>query len=206
MRQSTCCALFTLSAALLASGFCSAQSMPAASPAASDAAKPVLMAVTRFEDNFTALAQAIPADKYNFAPSPDVFKAGSPEQFATVRTVAQELTHVAGEAFRGLAAFGVKPDPAIDLKSIDSLTSKDEILKVLQASFDYQNKVIATMTPETAFTPTGPRNTNLVATLISILNDDGDHYGQLVEYGRMNGIIPPATERQMQRTPAPAQK
>lgn len=164
------------------------------------------MSVTRFENDFIALAQAIPADKYNFAPSGDIFKAGSPAQFATVRTVAQQLTHVAGESFRGLAPFGGKPDPSIDLKSIDSLTSKDDILKVLQASFDYQNKVIAAMTPETAFTPTGPRNASLVATLISILSDDGDHYGQLVEYGRMNGIIPPSTERRMQNQPAPAQK
>jgi hypothetical protein len=206
MLQSTRCCLFTLSTALLACGFCSAQSAPAAAPAASDAAKPVLMTVTRIENNFMALAQAIPADKYNFAPSGDVFKAGSPAQFATVRTVGQQLTHVAAFTFSVMTPFGVKPDTAVDPKSFDSLTSKDDILKALQASFDYENKVIATMTPESAFTPTGPRNTNLVAALISLLNDDGDHYGQLVEYGRMNGIIPPSTERQMQSAPAPAQK
>jgi len=205
LRSASCC-LLTISAALLSGGYCSAQMEPAPSPAVSDAAKPVLAGATRFQNNLMALAKAIPADKYTFAPTSDLFKAASPAQFATVRTVAQQLTHVAAFTFSVLAPFGVKPDAGIDPKSFDSLTSKDDILKALQASFDYENKVIATMTPENAFTPTGPRNTNLVAAIITILNDDGDHYGQLVEYGRMNGIIPPSTERQMQNQPAPAQK
>jgi len=34
-----------------------------------------------------------------------------------------------------------------------------------------------------------------MSTIVAVLNDDGDHYGQLVEYGRMNGIVPPASER-----------
>lgn len=170
--------------------------MPAPPPTPSGA---ILQTVQRFENNFMAAAQAMPADKYNFAPSnPDVFKAGSPAQFATVRTFGQQLTHVVGEAYRNLAPYGVKPDTDVDLKTLDSITDKDTILKDLQASFDYQNKVIGTITAENVLAPTGPRGGNLVASLLSILSDDGDHYGQMVEYLRMNGIIPPATERQMQ--------
>jgi hypothetical protein len=177
-------------------------SAQSAAPATADPAKPVLQMVQRFENNFMALAQAMPADKYNFAPTSDIFKAGSPAKFDTVRTFGQQITHVTGEAYRLLAPYGVKPDSAVDLKAIDAMTSKDEILKALQASFDYQNKVVSTITPENALTPQGQRGMSLVAALIAILSDDGDHYGQLVEYGRMNGIIPPSTERQMQSQPA----
>lgn len=185
--------------ALCGAGNASAQMSPAAAPV-----NPVQAAVTRFENNLLALAEAMPAEKYNFAPSPEIFKAGSPAEFATVRTFAQQLTHVSGEPFRLFAPFGVKPDTEVDVKSFDSLTAKDDIIKALKASFDYQNKVIAGMTPENSFTPEGPRNLSRIAALVAILNDDGDHYGQMVEYVRMNGIIPPATANQPARMAPPA--
>ncbi|MFP5275524.1 MAG: DinB family protein [Acidobacteriota bacterium] len=166
--------------------------------AASATAQPIVQMATHIEGNFLALAKAIPADKYDFAPSKEIFKAGSPAEFATVRTVAQQLTHVAGMPYRMLASSGVKPDHEVDFKALNAMTSKDEIVKALQASFDYQNKVLATLTPEKAFAPTGMHNMSMISMLLMMFNDYGDHYGQLVEYGRMNGIIPPATARQMQ--------
>jgi hypothetical protein len=163
--------------------------------------------VTRAENNLLTLAEAMPADKFNFAPSKDNFKPGSPAEFDTVRTFAQQLAHVCGEPYRLLAPFGVKPDADVDMKSFDSLSAKDDIIKALKASFEYQNKVIAGITPENAFTPAGPRNLTRVSALVAILSDDGDHYGQMVEYLRMNGIVPPATVNQMHRmTQPPPQK
>ena len=201
--------IFACLAAVTCSCICAsnaqAQGMAPMAPAATGPSASVLQFVQRFEGNFMAAAQAMPADKYNFAPSnPDVFKPGSPAQFATVRTFGQQITHVIGESYRNLAPFGVKPDPAVDLKALDTMTDKDAILKALQASFDYQNKVIGTLTADNALAATGPRGSSLVSMIISALNDDGDHYGQMVEYLRMNGIIPPATERQMQARPAAA--
>ena len=159
--------------------------------------------VTRFQNNVLSLAEAMPADKYDFAPSKDIFKAGSPAEFATVHTFAQQVTHICGLSYRVYAPFGVKPDTDVDPKSLDALKSKDEIIKALKASFDYQNKVIATFTPDNVMAPVGPRNSTRIAAVVLILADYGDHYGQMVEYGRMNGIIPPATANQMQRTPPP---
>ena len=170
---------------------------PVQASAQSEAAIPVLQMATRIENNLMAMAKAIPADKYDFAPNKEVFASGSPAEFATVRTVAQELTHVAGMPYRLLAPFGVKPDHEPDLKALNAMTSKDEIVKALQASFDYQNKVIASITPENAFAPKGMHNMSMMSMLLMMFNDYGDHYGQLVEYGRMNGIIPPATAREM---------
>ncbi len=163
--------------------------------------------VTRFENNILSLAEAMPADKYDFAPSNDLFKPGSPAQFATVHTFAWQVTHLCALPYRMYAPFGVKPDVDVDPKSFDSLKSKDEIIKALKAAFDYQNKVIASFTPENVMAPVGPRNMTRIAAVVLVLGDDGDHYGQMVEYGRMNGIIPPATANQGQRPAAPpAQK
>ncbi len=167
----------------------------------------ITQTVARFENNILSLAEAMPADKYDFAPSKDIFKPGSPAEFATVHTFAQQVTHLCGLPYRLFAPFGVKPDTDVDLKSFDALKSKDEIIKALKASFDYQNKVVATFTPENAFTPVGPRNATRMSALLMIVGDDNDHYGQMVEYGRMNGVIPPATVNQMQRMAhPPAQK
>lgn len=163
--------------------------------------------VSRFENNILSLAEAMPADKYDFAPSKDIFKPGSPAEFATVHTFAQQVTHISGLPYRVFAPFGVKPDTDVDPKSFDALKSKDEIIKALKASFDYQNKVIATFTPENVMAPVGPRNSTRIASLVLVMGDYGDHYGQMVVYGRMNGIIPPATANQMQRMPQnPPQK
>jgi hypothetical protein len=183
-----------------------AQTPAAAAPG--DAAPDVhlvalIQTVFRFESNLLTLADAMPADKFNFAPGKDTFKSGSPAEFATVRTFAQQLTHVCAEPYRQFAPFGVKPDTDVDLKSFDSLKTKDDIMKALKDSIGYQNKVIGSITQGNAFTPAGPRNATRVAALIATLSDDGDHYGQMVEYLRMNGIIPPATANQMRRMSQP---
>jgi hypothetical protein len=185
----------------------SAQAPAAAAPDSASNLTALTQFVTRFQNNILSLAEAMPAEKYDFAPSKDIFKAGSPAEFATVHTFAQQVTHICGLPYRAYAPFGVKPDTDVDPKSLDALKSKDEIIKALKASFDYQNKVIATLTPENVLAPVGPRNSTRIAALVLVLGDYGDHYGQMVEYGRMNGIIPPATANQMQRAPqTPPQK
>ncbi len=176
-----------------------AQAPASASPDAASGVAALTQTATRFENNIVSLAEAMPADKYDFAPSKDIFKPGSSAEFATVHTFAQQLTHLCALPYRIFAPFGVKPDTEVDPTSFDSLKTKDEIVKALKASFEYQNKVIATFTPENVLTPVGPRNSTRIASLIMAFGDDGDHYGQMVEYGRMNGIIPPATANQMQR-------
>lgn len=184
-----------------------AQAPASSTPGSSDNLVALMQTVTRFENNILSLAEAMPADKYDFAPSNDLFKPGSPAQFATVHTFAWQVSHLCMLPYRMYAPFGVKPDTDVDPKTIESLKNKDEIIKALKGAFDYQHKVIATFTPENVMAPVGPRNQTRIAALVLVLGDDGDHYGQMVEYGRMNGIIPPATANQPQRPAAPpAQK
>lgn len=183
----------------------SAQTASPATP--NDGIASIAQTASRFENNMLTLAEAMPADKFNFAPSKDLFKPGSPAEFATVRTFAQQLAHVCGEPYRLFGPFGVKPDTDVDVESLASLQTKDEIIKALKDSFAYQDKVIASITPENAFAPAGPRGSSRISALIAILGDDGDHYGQMVEYLRMNGIVPPATINQTHRmSQAPPQK
>ena len=181
-----------------------AQSAASSTTGSSDNLTALTQTVTRFENNILSLAEAMPADKYDFAPSNDLFKPGSPAQFATVHTFAWQVTHLCALPYRMYAPFGVKPDTDVDPKTFDSLKSKDEIIKALKAAFEYQHKVIATFTPENVMAPVGPRNQTRIAALVLVLGDDGDHYGQMVEYGRMNGIVPPATANQPQRPAPPA--
>jgi hypothetical protein len=183
-----------------------AQAPAAPTPDGANGLTALMQTATRFEKNILSLAEAMPADKYDFAPSKDIFKPGSPAEFATVHTFAQQITHLCALPYRVFAPFGVKPDTEVDPRSFDSLKSKEDIIKALKASFDFQNKVIATFTPENVMTPVGPRNATRISALVLVLGDDNDHYGQMVEYGRMNGIIPPATANQPQRPASPQQK
>ena len=195
--------------AMMTISVCAAvSSAQTASPAAGNGGlASITQTASRFENNMLTLAEAMPADKFNFAPSKDLFKAESPAEFATVRTFAQQLAHVCGEPYRLFSPFGVKPDTDVDVESLASLQTKDEIVKALKDSFAYQDKVIASITPENAFAPAGPRGLSRVSALIAILSDDSDHYGQMVEYLRMNGIVPPATLNQMHRmSQVPPQK
>lgn len=176
-------------------GMCATVSTPQIPGSSAPDNRPLLLTQTasRFEDNMLTLVEAMPTDKFNFAPSKDLFKLRSPAEFATVRTFAQQLAHVCVEPDRLFGPFRAKPDTDVDSESLASLQTKDEIIRALKDSFAYQDKVIADTTPENAFAPAGPHYTTRISALIAILGDDGDHYGQLVKYLRMNGIVPPAT-------------
>ena len=149
------------------------------------------------EHEMMGAVKAMPADKFAFAPSAAVFVPGQKTEFATVRTFAQQATHVA-EAnyfFYGIVS-GLKPDA--DVKGIEKLTAKDDVVAALAGSFAYAHKAIATLTAANAFevikSPEPGFQTR--ATLASFGVAHGfDHYGQMVEYLRMNGIVPPASAK-----------
>ncbi len=134
-----------------------------------------------------AAAEAMPADKYNFAPTSGNFKG--------VRTFAQEVTHVAEAQYFFFSGFGVKPE--IDPQSISKLTSKDDAVKALKESYAFAEKAMETITPENAFEVIKEVDGgNTRATIAAVgLAHTNDHYGQMVEYLRMNGIVPPASRK-----------
>ena len=167
-------------------------SAPAAAPgAAVDPAKSFDASVSQIERLWTGAAQAMPADKYGFAPSAAIFVPGQKVQYDGVRTFAQIVTHTIQVNYGLFAAIGgIKPD--VDTAAIGKLTSKDDIVKALADTFAFAHKAVANVTAANAFD--GVRGTQTRASILaSAVGHANDEYGQAVEYLRMNGIVPPAS-------------
>ena len=145
------------------------------------------------EQQVVSAAEAMPEDKYSFAPTNGEFKG--------VRTFAEEVKHI---GFANHLFFGPLMGETIDTKNIQQesngpaeLKTKAEILQYLKDSFALGHKAIATITSENEVTPLAKPVLPFLSTRLAIANigtfHPMDHYGQMVEYLRMNGIIPPAS-------------
>jgi hypothetical protein len=148
------------------------------------------------EMQVVSAAKAMPADKYSFAPAQAIFAPSQKTEFDTVRTFVGQVTHLAQANYFFFGWSGIKPDR--DVKAIGSITTKDEAVAALQASFVYAHKAIATITTENAFVAIKPidgYSTRVTIAAFAAAHGN-DHYGQMVEYLRMNGIVPPASAKQ----------
>jgi|ERR1700679_633900 hypothetical protein len=158
-------------------------------------AKAVDELMNLFEHEAMGVAQAMPADKYNFAPTQTIFAQGQAVKFDTVRTFAQQVMHVAEANYYFYSVVGgMKPD--VDTKTLEGITTKDEAVEALAASFRFAHKAIATITPTNAFVtikPVDGMNTRVSIATFGVAHGY-DHYGQLVEYLRMNGVVPPGSK------------
>ena len=151
------------------------------------------------EREFVGAAEAMPDDKFNFSPS-GVNISGS--EYKDVKTFAEEVRHVAAtNVVLWDAVTGDKP--AIETKEDNGppqLKTKAEIIKYLKDSFALGHKAAKSLTPETAValvpSPFGQGQTTKLFCASFAVAHGFDHYGQMVEYLRMNGIIPPASRPQ----------
>lgn len=143
------------------------------------------------EGSFLGAAEAMPEDKYNFIPS-----GGN---FTGVRTFREQVKHVACAQFAFFNEFEGKQPPADCEKGGHSpANSKAELIRYLKDSFDYSNRVLAGLTTVNALDRVegryGGPNTKLGISVLAVWHIT-DHYGQLIEYLRMNGIVPPMTQK-----------
>jgi len=148
-----------------------------------------------FEQDFMGVAKAMPADKYSFAPAAANFAASQGAKYDGVRTFAQQISHVTlANYFFASKILGEKMP--VDGKAIDAMTTKDELLKAAADSFAYAHKAIASITAENAYVAIdGADGLHSRSVLASFISAHGfDHYGQMVEYLRMNGIVPPGSK------------
>jgi uncharacterized damage-inducible protein DinB len=143
-----------------------------------------------FQEEFMGVAKAMPADKYGFAPP-----STNGAKYDGVRTFAQEVSHVTLANYYFASKILGEKLP-VDGKAIQGLTSKDDLLKAAAASFDYAHKALASITPDNAYVAIdgvdGLHSRSVIASFISA--HGYDHYGQMVEYLRMNGIVPPGSK------------
>ena len=138
-----------------------------------------------------AAAEAMPAVKYQFMPTEGEFKG--------VRTFAMEVRHLsATNNILAGAALGEDTDD-IDEKGPENVRTKPEILEYLNSSFDHLSKAIDAIgepnpsAKASPISPLPPEKTTRLALIVEALIHAFDHYGQMVEYLRMNGIVPPAS-------------
>ena len=149
-----------------------------------------------YEGEMMGAVKAMPADKYSFAPSAAIFVPSQKVDFSSpkaVNTFGQTVAHVAQANYSFFSALGgAKPD--VDMKAMGALTSKEDAVKALAGSFAYAHKQLATLTAADAWISVkgDMTKTSLAAFGIAHMCD---HYGQLVEYLRMNGIVPPASQK-----------
>jgi uncharacterized damage-inducible protein DinB len=136
---------------------------------------------------------AMPADKFGFAPTDGEFKG--------VRTFGQMVKHLsATNHILAAAALGEEPPAdAGDEVGPDAIRTKAEMLNYLNDSFAHLSKAveaIGQMNPSVNPSPISPLKKGEVtrsALVVEALMHACDHYGQIVEYLRMNGVVPPAS-------------
>jgi hypothetical protein len=150
--------------------------------------------VSTYEKNVVEAAEAMPADKFDFSPA-SLKIAGS--AFTDVRTFAQLVKHTATANYRlWTNVTGEKmPENIKGTNGPDELKTKAEIIQFLKDSFAMGHRAAKTLTAQNAleeitwFRGTAPRLFVASAAVVHA----ADEYGQMIEYLRMNGIVPPAS-------------
>ena len=145
------------------------------------------------DGQITSAALAMPADKYSFAPTDGEFKG--------VRTFGQQIKHLAAtNHILAAAALGeAPPTDAGDEAGPGDVRTKAEIMAYLNDSFAHLSKAIAAIGQcevGVKSTPISPLKKSAVtreSLVVEAMVHSFDHYGQMVEYLRMNGVVPPAS-------------
>jgi uncharacterized damage-inducible protein DinB len=151
---------------------------------------------SQVESEFVPAVEAMPDEKFNFAP------AASMGDFKGVRTFAQQAKHVAAVNYM-LAAAILAEKPPVELggeNGPDSIKTKAEVVKFVKDSFVYAHKAMQSVNDKNQMdlvqSPFGPNKTSRTVLAMFVVSHPFDHYGQMVEYLRMNSIIPPASRGQ----------
>jgi DinB family protein len=168
-----------------------AQAQPSQSP--STIAAMLDRQISAAEKLITEAAKAMPEDKFNFSPESLNIPGAD---YKGVRTFALQVKHVAASNYALYAPLtgDTFPKDFLGGNGPENLKTKAEIMKFLKDSFALGHKAAATLTTENMLqlaTP-GGSTTRLHRATFAVAHAF-DHYGQMVEYLRMNGIVPPAS-------------
>ena len=150
--------------------------------------------LSNLEREFVPAAEAMPEDKFGFAPTNGEFKG--------VRGFGQQIKHVAASNYQFAAAILEEAPPAAAQgeDGPEAMKSKADIIKFLKESFDYTHKAFAIINEKNATAPIknpfGQGTVTRLGMATLTVGHGFNHYGQMVEYLRMNGIIPPASRGQ----------
>ena len=147
--------------------------------------------LTGAEKELISAADAMPAEKFSFAPTSGEFKG--------VRTFGEQLRHIAAVNYiLGAAILGEKaPVDTGGESGPTTISSKSGIIKYATDSFAYLHKAIDSVNEKNMLSPIkypfGDAPSSRLALSVIAAQHIFDHYGQMVEYLRMNSIVPPAS-------------
>jgi DinB superfamily len=133
-------------------------------------------------------AEAMPEAKYSFAPAKGEFQG--------VRTFAEQVKHLAAANYQlGAAALKEQPPAGTQNESAPpSVQTKAEIMEYLKGSFACLHRAAAAINEMNMNEPIAAKGGRTrMWLLIDAVAHSSNHYGQMVEYLRMNGIVPPAS-------------
>ena len=157
------------------------------------------------EREVVSIAEAMPEDKYSFAPTNG--------NFAGVRTFAQQVKHVATandrffDSILGVTA-PAAPDEGVGSNGPDTIATKAQIVQYLKDSFARGHKAMATINTDNAVTPMKDPAVPFLSTRMALAmfacTHAMDHYGQMVEYLRDVGGTPPMSANRPPANPATA--
>ncbi len=146
--------------------------------------------VTLVSNDVLSLAGAMPADKYDFAPMHG--------DFAGVRNFGEQVKHLATMIYMTAARVLEERSPyrpGAHNNGPDEVRTKDEIIAYLEGALAYARKAVASLTEDNHMEPVRsafgmqPR----AGIAAGIASHGYNHYGQMVVYARMNGIVPPGS-------------
>jgi hypothetical protein len=142
------------------------------------------------EHDLVSLAEAMPADKYDFRPEAGAFEG--------VRTFGEQVRHAATMIYMTAAIVLEERSPygpGANDNGPDHVQGKAQALEYLRGSIAYARKAMASLSEKNQLDPlrthfgSQPR----VAVAAGVAFHSYNHYGQMVVYARMNGITPPST-------------
>jgi DinB family protein len=154
--------------------------------------------VSQYEKNVVDVAEAMPDEKYNFTPASLNIPGAA---YKDVRTFAQLIKHTATANYRFWTELtGDKmPENIKGPNGPEELKTKAEIVKFLKDSFELGHRAAKTLTTQNMLEEVPffrGKQTRLYIATATVIHA-ADEYGQMVEYLRMNGIVPPASRGRM---------
>jgi uncharacterized damage-inducible protein DinB len=168
-----------------------APSTPAALP--SGARAEFVDEISFYEARYTRLAEAVPADKYNWRPAEGV------------RSIGEVFAHIVAANYGIARAFGTQPPAGVDFKAIGAAAGdKAKTVQGLKDSFAHFRKAILALSDADINKPQKMfgRETTQRGAFFMVTGHMGEHLGQSIAYARMNGIVPPWTADAEQQKPA----
>jgi len=169
-----------------------ATAAPAPTPAPT-MAQSLNRSLSGMEEEIVSAAEAMPEEKFGFVPTQGEFKG--------VKTFAEQVRHIAAANVMFASAI-LEEKPAMETggdNGPEALKTKAEIVKYLKDSFVYVHKALGSLSEANVMglvkSPWGSGKASRLAFATMVQGHGFDHYGQMVVYLRMNGIIPPASRR-----------